>query len=389
MKLSLLVIGAGVSGVSTALAALDSGKFSDVYVVERNHRYGEEATGRSSEVFHSGIFYKTGSKKQQMCVEGNQEIYRRCVEWGVPFKNTGKYIVGIGDEQVATLSMLEQRARENGVEGALLVDGEDITKKMNHLGKIYHEPNIVCDVGLIVPSTGVFDTSEYMRKMVAEYERRSGNPVMVGNEVTALEPGNKVKVWLGDEPFKFDYVVNAAGSWADKVVQLFDSSWQGEITSVVGEAVRFKVREGLETSMPIYGVPRDWVIKNPNTGEEKKVYTTGPHTTTTLGDFTTVGPVYRPAEEHIVGDRVVPMERDFRVLSPLEDFLLPYMPNLTVNDLQIHQAGTQAKHPSKDFNFVSHGRVLSLIGTDSPGWTSSGPIGREAVRLLLEEKVRA
>lgn len=46
-----------------------------------------------SGVIHAGIYYKPGSLKAKLCVEGLQLTYKYCDEKKIPYKKVGKLIV--------------------------------------------------------------------------------------------------------------------------------------------------------------------------------------------------------------------------------------------------------------------------------------------------------
>lgn len=53
---------------------------------------GMHQTGHNSGVIHAGIYYKPGSLKAKLCVEGLKLLYKYCDEHGVPYKKVGKVI---------------------------------------------------------------------------------------------------------------------------------------------------------------------------------------------------------------------------------------------------------------------------------------------------------
>jgi L-2-hydroxyglutarate oxidase LhgO len=63
------VIGAGVVGLAVAARLAPS---SEVVILERRARHGQETSSRNSEVIHGGMYYPTGSLKARLCVDGNR-----------------------------------------------------------------------------------------------------------------------------------------------------------------------------------------------------------------------------------------------------------------------------------------------------------------------------
>lgn len=62
-----------------------------------------------SGVIHAGIYYKPGSLKAKLCVEGLQLTYKYCDEKKIPYKKVGKLIVATNKEEVTRLEVSEQQ----------------------------------------------------------------------------------------------------------------------------------------------------------------------------------------------------------------------------------------------------------------------------------------
>ena len=89
----LLIIGAGIVGLATALEATRRLPGMRVLVVEKEDHVAAHQTGHNSGVIHSGLYYKTGSLKARNCVAGAASMKRFCQEQGIPFEECGKLVV--------------------------------------------------------------------------------------------------------------------------------------------------------------------------------------------------------------------------------------------------------------------------------------------------------
>lgn len=58
-----------------------------------------------SGVIHAGIYYKPGSLKAKLCVEGLHLTYKYCDEKGIPYKKVGKLIVATNKEEESRLKV--------------------------------------------------------------------------------------------------------------------------------------------------------------------------------------------------------------------------------------------------------------------------------------------
>ncbi len=144
----LLIIGAGIVGLATALEITLRFPEMTMVVVEKEDRVAAHQTGHNSGVIHSGLYYKTGSLKARNCVAGAASMKRFCQQHGVPFEECGKLVVATSPEEVPRLERLHQRGIANGVPGLRMLNREQFREIEPHCDGIS---------ALQVPSTGIVD----------------------------------------------------------------------------------------------------------------------------------------------------------------------------------------------------------------------------------------
>src|SRR3989339_1557969 len=132
-KIDIVIIGAGVVGLSIAVKLADL-KHS-IYVLERNSSFGQETSSRNSEVIHAGIYYDEGSLKAKTCVEGNRLLYEICMKNEIPFNKLGKLIVSITKDEEIELDKLYEKGRNNGVVDLRMLSCQEVRRI---------EPSIIC-----------------------------------------------------------------------------------------------------------------------------------------------------------------------------------------------------------------------------------------------------
>lgn len=86
-----VVVGAGVVGLAIARALARTG--AATLILEAAPAVGTGTSSRNSEVIHAGIYYKAGSLKARLCVEGRRALYEYAAARGIAHRRLGKLIV--------------------------------------------------------------------------------------------------------------------------------------------------------------------------------------------------------------------------------------------------------------------------------------------------------
>src|SRR5262245_35383229 len=97
-RIDVAVIGAGVTGLASAVAIAQQGR--SVCVIERHHRAGVETSTHNSGVIHAGLYYPHASLKARLCIEGRRLLYDFCARHGVPHERCGKIVVATGPSEM-------------------------------------------------------------------------------------------------------------------------------------------------------------------------------------------------------------------------------------------------------------------------------------------------
>ena len=70
-----------------------------VTVIEKEAGPGRHQTGNNSGVLHCGLYYKPGSTKARLAVEGIRQMVEFCRQHNVPFDLCGKIVVATEPEK--------------------------------------------------------------------------------------------------------------------------------------------------------------------------------------------------------------------------------------------------------------------------------------------------
>lgn len=97
-----------------------------VAVLEKEPEVAMHQTGHNSGVIHAGIYYKPGSLRAKLCVEGMKLTYEFCDKYNIPYRKVGKLIVATNKTEVERLMDLFDRGTKNCVPDLRLIDGSQI-----------------------------------------------------------------------------------------------------------------------------------------------------------------------------------------------------------------------------------------------------------------------
>jgi L-2-hydroxyglutarate oxidase LhgO len=206
-----IVIGAGVIGVAIAreLALRDL----SVLVLERGTGIGTETSSRNSEVIHAGIYYKPGSLKARLCIEGRHALYAYCTARGIPHRRCGKILTASSKAELAAVEASAAQGRCNSAD-----DLEMITASQARA----MEPALRSVGAIWSPSTGIVDIHAFMLALQADSENAGALLAFRTPFVGAERAGSTFIVQCGgDEPMEIGcrILVNAAGLPASTVAR--------------------------------------------------------------------------------------------------------------------------------------------------------------------------
>src|SRR5215831_13701662 len=177
LKVDLVVIGAGIVGLATALEAVRRDRGRRVAVLEKESAIGQHQTGHNSGVIHSGIYYKPGSLKARNCVAGAAAMVEFCRQHNIAFDICGKVVVATAESELPGLQELMRRGTANGVPGLAMID-------KNRLREI--EPHCAGLAALQVPGTGIADYPGVARKY-AELIEGAGGQILTQSLVRRIK----------------------------------------------------------------------------------------------------------------------------------------------------------------------------------------------------------
>ena len=141
----IVIIGAGIVGLSTAWQMKNKYPDKRIAVLEKESSVALHQTGHNSGVIHAGVYYAPGSLKAKFCKEGAAATKSFCQQHNIPFEECGKLLVATDELELQRMDALFERCKTNDLEVHYLSQ-----KELNE-----REPNVVGKGALFVPSTGI------------------------------------------------------------------------------------------------------------------------------------------------------------------------------------------------------------------------------------------
>jgi len=365
-----IIIGGGVVG--SAIARELSRYQLDIAVLEKENDVCCATSGHNSGVLHAGYNNRPGSKMARLCVAGNAGFDQVAAELDIPFRRTGKLVIGFDGDDLRQLKRLKQQGQDNGCRGLCIV-GRDRIKELI--------PDVQGEYALYSPNTGVLDPFQ-LTIGLAENAHHNGVRYLFGQQVTAIRRQEGLyHIQTTRGWFVSRWVINSAGLYSDRIANMLGVEGY-QINPCRGEYFILDQRIGYLLPLPAYPVP------NEHSGG------LGIHLTPTVDGNIMIG----PSADYI------DQRDDYAVTRPVMDMLLEegsrIFPLLRREHFIRNFAGIRPKLTGPGcggfHDFVIEcapqaPNTVNLIGIESPGLTASTPIAREVVQLIgererLEEK---
>ena len=254
-KLDIVIIGAGIVGLSTAMHLTRDWPQVRLAILEKENDIAQHQSGHNSGVIHSGVYYKPGSLKAKLCVRGAAAMVEFCREHNLPLQDCGKVIVATTEDEVSRVRKLFERGQTNGVSGLQLLNQDQLREI---------EPRCRGIEAVHVPGTAITDYKMVCRKY-AEIITSHGGMISTGSEVTSVQlRATETAVETSKEVFKCRYVINCAGLHSDRVSRLSNQEpaimiipFRGEYYDLIAERqhlVRALIYPVPDPQFPFLGV---------------------------------------------------------------------------------------------------------------------------------------
>ncbi len=242
----LCVIGGGIIGLALARGA--AGRWPDVKVrlLEKEDGVGRHQSGHNSGVLHAGLYYKPGSLKAKLAVNGIRQMVAFCKDHGVKHEICGKLVVAVDQEEIGRLRDLLDRGTANGLQGLRWCGQEEIRER---------EPEVNGVAAVEVPEEGIVDYPSVCLAMAADLVAKGGIVQLDAGVRRLHRDSGRWMVETNRGEYYADYLVNCAGLHCDRVMAMTGEQPSTRIIPFRGEY--FKLRPEAERMVRhlVYPVP--------------------------------------------------------------------------------------------------------------------------------------
>jgi L-2-hydroxyglutarate oxidase len=210
MKYDVVIIGAGLVGLSTGYQLLMKHPNLRLAIVEKEDQVATHQSSHNSGVIHSGIYYKPGSLRAINCKRGYDLLLNYCSENDIPLKICGKIILATDEDQSQRLDEIYQNGLKNGLNRLKFLDPEEIYEL---------EPHAKGVKAVHVPETGVIDFKDVAISLANDIQKKG--EILTSYEVSQIEhSGSLIHIHSGDKTIATKLMISCGGLFADKIAKL-------------------------------------------------------------------------------------------------------------------------------------------------------------------------
>jgi len=391
VKNQLTIIGGGIVGLATALKAVERWPGLRVQVLEKEQSVGCHQSTHNSGVLHAGLYYKPGSYKARLAVQGIRKMKAFCEVHSVAHEVCGKLVVATTPEEVGRLDSLFQRGVANGLEGLRRL-GKDEMREV--------EPHVAGLEAVHVPEEGIVDYRGVCDSMAKELTKR-GAEIRCGYKVNNLvRDGSSWIVESSNGEIHTPLIINAAGLYCDRISRLSGAKVSEQIIPFRGEYYKLKrdwqylvkhlIYPVPDPSFPFLGVHFTRLIHGgieagPNAvlAFAREGYTFGKINPSELFESLTFPGLWKFMRQH--SQMCYAEVRQSLSRRLFCKALQKLVPEVEESALEPGGSGVRAQAMSRDgalvqdFAFNEAPGILHVLNAPSPGATASLAIGEEIV----------
>ena len=396
MKYDVIVVGAGIVGLACAYKLLEANPKLSVLVLEKESSEARHQSSHNSGVLHAGLFYKPGTQKAQLAVNGIRMMVAFCKENCIPYEQCGKVVIATESKELVSLNRLWERGVANGLSDLRRLNSKEIKEI---------EPNAAGIAGIFVPEEGIVDYPAVCNKLVQLIRKLGGIIIFESRIINIRLDANNWILETNKSKYSASKVITCAGLHSDRMVKLQGINPSAKIIPFRGEYYKLKKQSEKLVRNLIYPVP------------DPRFPFLGVHFTRMINGGVEAGPnavLALAREGYSKFDLNLRDISDYAFYPGLWKFLVKYpdvasyeiyrsisknefcrslqklLPSIQNSDLEPGGSGVRAQAINAngnlvdDFEFYEHKGIIHILNAPSPAATASLAIGNYLSKKLLD-----
>jgi (S)-2-hydroxyglutarate dehydrogenase len=243
--MKVAIVGGGIVGLATAYQLLLRFPAAELLLLEKESGPARHQTGNNSGVLHCGLYYKPGSQKAKLAVQGIRRMVEFCERHAVPHEICGKLVVATEAEEIPRLHALLERGNANGLKGLQLLGPEQMRD---------YEPHAAGVAAIRVPEEGIVDFKAATQAMANEVLSRGGD-IQYSSEVLKLRSAGSWHISTSGGDYEADFLINCGGLQSDRLSNMAGNHHPTRIVPFRGEYYKLKHSSQHLVHNLIYPVP--------------------------------------------------------------------------------------------------------------------------------------
>ena len=395
------IIGSGIVGLTLAYEIAHNNSECEITIFEKEDNSLKHGTGRNSGVIHSGIYYTPNSLRSELCIKGSRLMKKFIQDHNLFLNPCGKLLLPRDLKEIESLNLLFERSKKVGVKAIKLDSKKEILK-------IEPNCNPLFDEALFIQDTAIGDPKEVSKKLLEILSEKKVT-ILYQHEISDVN-SEKGIISVQNTIFEFDYIINAAGLYSDKIAKI--SNLKTNYSSLPFKGKYWSVKTPKISELPktlLYPVPN---LAHPFLGihtvyDQKGNFYLGPSSTPVFGKE-----AYKSFQKFNLSEfisllfkftiKIIKNENKLRSLaiSEFRNLFLFHIRNSTKlyfkSSLNISLSKSakvgirsqifdnQSKTLFNDFVVVKQKKTIHILNAISPAWTSSFAMAKHICSNFLK-----
>ena len=243
--MKFVIIGSGIIGLSIAKALIDKKihKPLNILILDKYAIPSKGTSVHNSGVLHAGLYYKPGSMKAKLSIDGGIKLREWCKKINLPILECGKLLIPFNENDYVNLEKIEKNALNNGC-NVEMIDHDRASNIQPFL--------IKKDKYLWSPNTSVFDPKLIVERLYKSLKEMGVNFL---KKSVILDDSDKKRLIFDDYTnLSYENYINCAGPGALDIAKSVTNKFDN--LTILPFLAQYAVQKsGLEIKTNLYPVP--------------------------------------------------------------------------------------------------------------------------------------